>query len=146
MLATVVNDVVNASWMIKILIISKMWSYVKCYDSNPSEPDELSCWILKALLVEGYILNALSYVSCNAYMCIYTKFILSLAGVYTQEFNFCERVMEKLHPETYREFLNCLHIYSKEIITRTKPKNLARFWSLIFHVNSRFFLKKLLIN
>ncbi|KAG1342737.1 hypothetical protein COCNU_05G009660 [Cocos nucifera] len=49
----------------------------------------------------------------------------ALKSVYTQEFNFCERVKEKLHPETYQEFLKCLHIYSKEIITRTELKNLV---------------------
>ncbi|XP_008787938.2 paired amphipathic helix protein Sin3-like 4 isoform X1 [Phoenix dactylifera] len=49
----------------------------------------------------------------------------ALKSMYTQEFNFCERVKEKLHPETYQEFLKCLHIYSKEIITRTELKNLV---------------------
>lgn len=89
--------------------------------------------------------KALRFVSCNAHMHIYTESILSLAGVYTQEFNFCERVKEKLHPETYQEFLKCLHIYSKEIITRTELKNLVKFWSLNFHRNSGFFFR-LLIN
>ncbi|WOL03842.1 paired amphipathic helix protein Sin3-like 4 isoform X2 [Canna indica] len=49
----------------------------------------------------------------------------ALKSVYTREFNFCEKVKEKLHPETYQEFLKCLHIYSKEIINRTELKNLV---------------------
>ncbi|KAG6467347.1 hypothetical protein ZIOFF_074820 [Zingiber officinale] len=48
-----------------------------------------------------------------------------IAGVYNQEFNFCEKVKEKLHPDTYQEFLKCLHIYSQEIVTRTELKNLV---------------------
>ncbi|KAK8913605.1 Paired amphipathic helix protein Sin3-like 4 [Platanthera zijinensis] len=50
---------------------------------------------------------------------------IALKSVYTQEFNFCEKVKEKLQPDTYQEFLKCLHIYSKEIITRTELKNLV---------------------
>ncbi|KAG6520399.1 hypothetical protein ZIOFF_017449 [Zingiber officinale] len=49
----------------------------------------------------------------------------ALKSVYTREFNFCEKVKEKLHPETYQEFLKCLHIYSQEIVTRTELKNLV---------------------
>lgn len=49
----------------------------------------------------------------------------ALKSVYTQEFHFCERVKEKLHAETYQEFLKCLHIYSQEIITRGELKNLV---------------------
>ncbi|KAJ8457998.1 hypothetical protein OPV22_030924 [Ensete ventricosum] len=49
----------------------------------------------------------------------------ALKSVYTREFNFCEKVKEKLHPDTYQEFLKCLHIYSKEIINRTELKNLV---------------------
>ena len=41
------------------------------------------------------------------------------AGLYSQEFAFCEKVKERLHnPDDYQEFLKCLHIYSREIITR----------------------------
>lgn len=44
-----------------------------------------------------------------------------LAGVYGQEFAFCEKVKEKLrNTDDYQEFLKCLHIYSKEIITRSE--------------------------
>ncbi|XP_074557091.1 paired amphipathic helix protein Sin3-like 3 isoform X3 [Curcuma longa] len=49
----------------------------------------------------------------------------ALKSVYTREFNFCEKVKEKLHPDTYQEFLKCLHIYSQEIVTRTELKNLV---------------------
>nr|CAD1838271.1 unnamed protein product [Ananas comosus var. bracteatus] len=49
----------------------------------------------------------------------------ALKSVYTQEFNFCEKVKEKLHPDSYQEFLKCLHIYSQEIITRNELKNLV---------------------
>ncbi|PKA53860.1 Paired amphipathic helix protein Sin3-like 4 [Apostasia shenzhenica] len=49
----------------------------------------------------------------------------AIKSVYAQEFNFCERVKEKLQPDAYQEFLKCLHIYSKEIITRTELKNLV---------------------
>ncbi|URD90105.1 hypothetical protein MUK42_27419 [Musa troglodytarum] len=49
----------------------------------------------------------------------------ALKSVYTREFNFCEKVKAKLHRDTYQEFLQCLHIYSKEIINRTELKNLV---------------------
>ncbi|KAK8956962.1 Paired amphipathic helix protein Sin3-like 4 [Platanthera zijinensis] len=49
----------------------------------------------------------------------------ALKSVYTQEFTFCEKVKGKLHPDAYQEFLKCLHIYSKEIITRAELKNLV---------------------
>ena len=57
----------------------------------------------------------------------YPSFNFNVAGVYTREFNFCEKVKEKLYPDTYQEFLKCLHIYSKEIINRTELKNLVSF-------------------
>ncbi|XP_050947130.1 paired amphipathic helix protein Sin3-like 4 isoform X3 [Cucumis melo] len=45
----------------------------------------------------------------------------SAKSLYSQEFAFCERVKEKLrNAEDYQEFLKCLHIYSKEIITRAE--------------------------
>ncbi|XP_028946701.1 paired amphipathic helix protein Sin3-like 4 isoform X2 [Malus domestica] len=47
-------------------------------------------------------------------------------GMYGQEFAFCEKVKEKLrNPEDYQEFLKCLHIYSKEIITRSELQSLV---------------------
>ncbi|XP_072983641.1 paired amphipathic helix protein Sin3-like 3 isoform X1 [Typha latifolia] len=50
----------------------------------------------------------------------------TLRSVYTREFMFCDKVKDKLHPDTYQEFLKCLHIYSQEIITRNELKNLVR--------------------
>ncbi|KAJ6845405.1 paired amphipathic helix protein Sin3-like 4 [Iris pallida] len=49
----------------------------------------------------------------------------AIKSAYTEEFHFCEKVKERLSPETYQEFLKCLHIYSKEIINRTELKNLV---------------------
>lgn len=49
-----------------------------------------------------------------------------MAGIYGQEFAFCEKVKEKLrNADDYQEFLKCLHIYSKEIITRTELQSLV---------------------
>ncbi|XP_078148844.1 paired amphipathic helix protein Sin3-like 3 isoform X2 [Carex rostrata] len=49
----------------------------------------------------------------------------ALKSAYPQEFEYCEKVKEKLHPSTYQEFLKCLHIYSQEIINRGELKNLV---------------------
>ncbi|KAJ3685975.1 hypothetical protein LUZ61_015139 [Rhynchospora tenuis] len=49
----------------------------------------------------------------------------ALKSAYPHEFEYCERVKEKLHPSTYQEFLKCLHIYSQEIINRGELKNLV---------------------
>ncbi|XP_014501051.1 paired amphipathic helix protein Sin3-like 4 isoform X2 [Vigna radiata var. radiata] len=47
-------------------------------------------------------------------------------GMYSQEFAFCEKVKEKLrNPDDYQEFLKCLHIYSREIITRHELQSLV---------------------
>ncbi|XP_068642202.1 paired amphipathic helix protein Sin3-like 4 isoform X2 [Aristolochia californica] len=49
----------------------------------------------------------------------------ALKSVYPQEFHFCEKVKEKLrNPDTYQEFLKCLHIYSTEIISRSELQTL----------------------
>lgn len=51
-----------------------------------------------------------------------------MAAMYNQEFVFCEKVKEKLrHSDGYQEFLKCLHIYSKEIITRTELQSLVQY-------------------
>ncbi|KAJ8439477.1 hypothetical protein Cgig2_006994 [Carnegiea gigantea] len=51
----------------------------------------------------------------------------SLRSLYRQEFAFCEKVKERLHnPDDYQEFLKCLHIYSREIITRQELQVLVR--------------------
>ncbi|KAK7407307.1 hypothetical protein VNO78_09111 [Psophocarpus tetragonolobus] len=50
----------------------------------------------------------------------------SLKSIYSQEFAFCEKVKEKLrNPDDYQEFLKCLHIYSREIITRQELQSLV---------------------
>ncbi|KAF1875223.1 hypothetical protein Lal_00007839 [Lupinus albus] len=50
----------------------------------------------------------------------------SLKIKYSQELAFCEKVKEKLrNPDNYQEFLKCLHIYSKEIITLHELKSLV---------------------
>ncbi|XP_031282358.1 paired amphipathic helix protein Sin3-like 4 isoform X2 [Pistacia vera] len=47
-------------------------------------------------------------------------------GVYSEELAFCEKVKEKLrNPEDYQEFLRCLHLYTKEIITRPELQSLV---------------------
>ncbi|XP_077237908.1 paired amphipathic helix protein Sin3-like 3 [Tasmannia lanceolata] len=49
----------------------------------------------------------------------------ALKSVYSQEFHFCEKVKERLHnDDTYQEFLKCLNIYNKEIISRSELQNL----------------------
>lgn len=51
-----------------------------------------------------------------------------MPGMYSQEFAFCEKVKEKLrNPDVYQEFLKCLHIYSREIITRQELESLVWF-------------------
>lgn len=51
-----------------------------------------------------------------------------VAGMYSQEFAFCEKVKKTLHSsEDYQEFLKCLHIYSRNIITRQELDSLVRF-------------------
>nr|XP_011463409.1 PREDICTED: paired amphipathic helix protein Sin3-like 4 isoform X2 [Fragaria vesca subsp. vesca] len=50
----------------------------------------------------------------------------SAKSIYGSESAFCEKVKEKLrNPDAYQEFLKCLHIYSKEIITRAELQNLV---------------------
>ncbi|KAJ8451723.1 hypothetical protein Cgig2_018357 [Carnegiea gigantea] len=51
----------------------------------------------------------------------------TLRSKYSQEFAFCEKVKDRLqNPEDYQEFLKCLHIYSREIITRQELQSLVR--------------------
>ncbi|KAF5443219.1 hypothetical protein F2P56_035794 [Juglans regia] len=50
----------------------------------------------------------------------------SMKSMCGREFAFCEKVKEKLrNPDDYQEFLKCLHIYSKEIITRAELQSLV---------------------
>lgn len=49
-----------------------------------------------------------------------------MPGMYSQELAFLEKVKEKLrNPDVYQEFLKCLHIYSREIITRPELESLV---------------------
>ncbi|KAI3952206.1 hypothetical protein MKW98_005901 [Papaver atlanticum] len=51
----------------------------------------------------------------------------SLKSAYPQEFLFCEKVKETLgNSGLYQEYLKCLNIYSKEIITRDELQGLVR--------------------
>lgn len=51
-----------------------------------------------------------------------------MPGMYSQELAFLEKVKEKLrNPDVYQEFLKCLHIYSREIITRPELESLVWF-------------------
>ncbi|CAL0311942.1 unnamed protein product [Lupinus luteus] len=50
----------------------------------------------------------------------------SIKSKYRQELAFCEKVREKLrNADDYQEFLKCLHIYRKEIITRHELQSLV---------------------
>ena len=66
--------------------------------------------------------------------CLFNLFH-GLAGMYGTEFAFCEKVKEKLrNSDDYQEFLKCLHIYSKEIITQTELQSLV--WLIKISTNS----------
>ncbi|KAJ6431183.1 hypothetical protein OIU84_018637 [Salix udensis] len=44
----------------------------------------------------------------------------------SQELAFCDKVKETLHdPDNYQEFLRCLHLYTREIITRSELQSLV---------------------
>ncbi|XP_074274489.1 paired amphipathic helix protein Sin3-like 3 isoform X2 [Silene latifolia] len=50
-----------------------------------------------------------------------------LKTLYSQEFAFCEKVNQRLHNHNdYQGFLKCLHIYSREIITKQELQSLVR--------------------
>ncbi|KAM7269592.1 hypothetical protein ACFE04_025089 [Oxalis oulophora] len=45
---------------------------------------------------------------------------------YSQELAFCEKVKDKLrNPDDYQEFLRCLNLYTKEILTRSELQSLV---------------------
>ncbi|KAL4581665.1 hypothetical protein LXL04_006191 [Taraxacum kok-saghyz] len=49
-----------------------------------------------------------------------------LRSMYSEEFNFCEKVKDRLNNlEDYQAFLKCLHIYNTEIITRKELQSLV---------------------
>lgn len=45
-------------------------------------------------------------------------------GMFSQELSFCEKVKDKLRDD-YQEFLRCLHLYTKEIISRSELQSLV---------------------
>ncbi|XP_047958296.1 paired amphipathic helix protein Sin3-like 2 isoform X1 [Salvia hispanica] len=50
----------------------------------------------------------------------------AVKSMYSHEFNFCEKVKERLRSaDDYQAFLKCLHIYSTEIITRKELQSLV---------------------
>ncbi|XP_010532951.1 PREDICTED: paired amphipathic helix protein Sin3-like 3 isoform X2 [Tarenaya hassleriana] len=50
--------------------------------------------------------------------------VLSYQG-YSQELAFADRVKDKLHNSDYQEFLRCINLYSKEIISQPELKSLV---------------------
>jgi paired amphipathic helix protein Sin3a len=55
--------------------------------------------------------------------------------MYSQELAFCAEVKERLrNPDDYQEFLKCLHIYSREIITRQELQSLVQFIYIYTHI------------
>ncbi|XP_057542953.1 paired amphipathic helix protein Sin3-like 3 isoform X1 [Amaranthus tricolor] len=59
-----------------------------------------------------------------------------LKSMYSQEFAFCEKVKKTLHSsEDYQEFLKCLHIYSRNIITRQELD------SLVYEILGNYLMK-----
>lgn len=73
----------------------------------------LNCFLIVEVVWPSYTL--LSYVG-----------VIFVLGMYSQEFAFCDKVKEKLrNPDDYQEFLKCLHIYSREIITREELQSLV---------------------
>ncbi|KAL6969503.1 hypothetical protein U1Q18_029215 [Sarracenia purpurea var. burkii] len=50
----------------------------------------------------------------------------ALKSMHSQEFAFCEKVKERLRgSDAYQEFLKCLRIYSREVITRSQLQNVV---------------------
>lgn len=50
-----------------------------------------------------------------------------ISGTRSQELAFCDKVKERLrNPVDYQEFLKCVHIYNKEIITRQELQSLVQ--------------------
>lgn len=48
----------------------------------------------------------------------------AMKSMFSQELSFCEKVKDKLRDD-YQEFLRCLHLYTKEIITRPELQSLV---------------------
>ena len=79
----------------------------------------LNCFLIVEVVWPSYTL--LSYV-----------WVIFVLGMYSQEFAFCDKVKEKLrNPDDYQEFLKCLHIYSREIITREELQSLVWLLNIV---------------
>ncbi|XAR48027.1 hypothetical protein NMG60_11030718 [Bertholletia excelsa] len=91
-------------------------------DDRDDEQDGMQRFPYKRKLYEGG--EAENFETCPCPSSYDDK--TALKGMYTQEFAFCEKVKERLQNyDVYQEFLKCLHIYSKEIITRPELENLV---------------------
>lgn len=71
----------------------------------------------------------------------------AVTGMYSQEFTFFERVKEKLcSGDDYQEFLRCLHLYTKEIITRSELQALVWLKNILLSKLSNFLFQKKIPN
>jgi paired amphipathic helix protein Sin3a len=60
--------------------------------------------------------------------------------MYSQELAFCAEVKERLrNPDDYQEFLKCLHIYSREIITRQELQSLVQFIYIYIYIYTHIY-------
>ena len=71
--------------------------------------------------------------------------VSGMYGMYSEEIAFIEKVKEKLsNLENYQDFLKCLHIYAREIITREELQLLVWYILLCIQIRrsciSRFLL------
>lgn len=66
------------------------------------------------------------YLQCSTHFLFLTCLLLGgVLGMPNQEFNYCEKVKEKLATDDYQAFIKCLHIYCTEIITRSELQSLV---------------------
>lgn len=66
--------------------------------------------------------------------------------MYSQELAFCEKVKDKLrNSDNYQEFLRCLHLYTKEIITRTELQSLVWLRNMSYYCISFVFHASLFV-
>lgn len=71
---------------------------------------------------------------CIWVMCSYFHILILhvMSGALSQELAFCEKVKEKLrNPDDYQGFLRCLHLYTREIITRPELQSLV--WLVLIY-------------
>jgi len=73
-----------------------------------------------------YILSCLPF----PFILCFVDLICVLPGALSQELAFCDKVKETLlDPDNYQEFLRCLHLYTREIITRSELQSLV--WLIV---------------